>query len=299
MAVSRRSVLLGLGTWAAVGGHTLWRHSSGPRGPVRVVSWNLRNFSGATTPTSRHAPGHDLERLAGHFAAFDADVFCFQEVLDPSQLPALLPGYTLQASGTGGAHGQQLVIARRASIVAEPAVTDPCTVLDPALRPTLVQPLWLEDQRWSIAVVHLKATPAGHSIRAAQRGPLLRMLDALPRPRLVVGDFNTTGARTGSPAREITSVCREFESVGLHRVQPTLPCTAYWEGGRFDRFSEPSVLDHVFTEGAAPAAPAVQVAPGLQCSRSSCKPLTSTPAYPDLDLERVSDHCPLLIDISG
>lgn len=266
---------------------------------MRVVSWNLRNFSGSTTPTSRHAPGHDLERLAGHFAAFDADVFCFQEVLDPSKLSPLLPGYTLEASGTGGAHGQQLVIARRAAIVAESAVTDLCTVLDPGLRPTFVQRLWLDGRCWAFAVVHLKATPAGHSVRLAQRAPLLRMLDTLPRPRLVVGDFNTTGARTGSPAREITSMCDAFSAVGLHRVQPTLPCTAYWEGARFDRFSEPSVLDHVFTEGATPTAPAVHVAPGLQCARGECEPLTSTPAYPDLDLERVSDHCPLLIDISG
>lgn len=264
-----------------------------------MVSWNLRNFSGASTPTSRHAPGHDLARLADHFAAFDADVFCLQEVLNPAALGPLLPGYTLEASATGGAHGQRLVIARRANLRAEPPFTDPCTALNPGLRPTLVQSLLLGGQRWSIVVVHLKATPAGHPIRQAQRRPLVQMLEGLPRPRLVVGDFNTTGARGGSPASEITSVCDEFAAVGLHRVRPSLPCTAYWEGSRFDRFSEPSVLDHVFAERAAPGAPAVQVAPGLQCSRSECEPITSTPAYPDLDLERVSDHCPLIIDVLG
>ncbi len=299
MAISRRSLLLGLGTSAAVGGHTLWRRRSADRGTVRVVSWNLRNFSGSTTPTSKHAPGHDLARLADHLQRFDADVFCFQEVLEPPQLGALLPGYRLEASSTGGAHGQHLVIARRASIPAQPSSTDPCTVLNPGLRPTLVQPLWLAGRCWSVVVVHLKATPAGHAIRQAQREPLLRMLDRLPRPRLVVGDFNTTGPRGGSPAAEITSLSTDLSVADLQRVHPSLPCTAYWEGGRFDRFAEPSVLDHVFTERAARTAPAVQVAPGLQCARADCAPLTSTPAYPDLDYERVSDHCPLIIDISG
>lgn len=299
MAVSRRSVLLGLGTWAAVGSHALWRRHSTPRGSVRIVSWNLRNFSGSSTRTSQHAPGHDLGRLAGHLEAFDADVFCLQEVLEPSKLVGLLPGYTVEASKTGGAHGQQLVIARRAPIRAEPAVTDPCTALNAGLRPAFVQSLWLGEQRWTIVVVHLKATPAGHDLRRAQRGPLLQMLGGLPRPRLVVGDFNTTGARRGSPAGEIASLSADFSGAGLRRVHPSLPCTAYWEGGRFDRFAEPSVLDHVFTERAAPAAPEVQVAPGLHCSRNACAPLLSTPAYPDLDYERVSDHCPLVIDVSG
>lgn len=282
-----------------VGTHALWRRVTERRGRIRVVSWNLRNFSGAQTPTSKHAPGHDLTRLAGHFSAFDADVFCLQEVLRPAALRPLLPGYTLEASETGGAHGQRLVIARRASIAAEPAFTDPSTALNPGLRPALVQSVELGGQRWSVVVVHLKATPAGYDIRQVQRRALLAMLEDLPRPRLVVGDFNTTGSRGGVPASEITSMSEGFSTVGLHRVVPTLPCTAYWEGARFDRFAEASVLDHVFAEWAAPAAPAVQVAPGLQCARNGCKALTSTPAYPDLDLERVSDHCPLVIDVLG
>lgn len=280
-----------------MGSHALWRRATGPRGQPRLVSWNLRNFSGSQSATSKHARGHDLARLAGHFAAFDADVLCLQEVLDPPALRPLLPGYTLEASESGGAHGQRLVIARRASIPARAAFTDASTALNPGLRPTLVQSIEMREQRWSVVVVHLKATPAGHPVREAQRRSLLGLLQGLPRPRLVVGDFNTTGARGGAPASEITSMCEEFSAVGLHRVVPTLPCTAYWEGARFDRFAEPSVLDHVFVERAAPAAPAVQVAPGLQCSRSRCTPVSSTPAYPDLDLERVSDHCPLIIDV--
>ncbi len=292
-------MLIGLAAWGAVGAHAWWRRDPAPPGSIRIVSWNLRNFSGATAPTSRHAPGHDLDRLAEHFAAFDADVLCLQEVLDPGALQPLLPDYVLDASGDGGAHGQQLVIARRGPISAAPPHTDPCTVLNPGLRPTLVQSLFLDGLRWSIVVVHLKATPAGHAVRQVQHEALVQMLKDVPQPRLVVGDFNTTGRRGGSPADEISSLCAAFSTVGLQRVQPRLPCTAYWEGGRFDRFEEPSVLDHVFIEGAPPHAPAVHVAPGLQCSRSDCAPITSTSAYPDLDLERVSDHCPLLIDVLG
>ncbi len=263
------------------------------------MSWNLRNFTGETPATSKHALGHDLDRLASHFADFDAAVLCLQEVIRPAALEAMLPGYTLESSQTGGAHGQRLVIARRETISAGPALTDPCTVLNPGLRPTLVQSLALDGRRWSVAVVHLKATPAGHAIRQAQRRSLLQVLERLPRPRLMVGDFNTTGSPTTSPEAEIASLTAAFADLGLHRVPLTLPCSAYWEGGRYDRFKQPSILHHVFADRAAPLAPALQVAPGTHCRRHQCGPLSSTEAYPDLDYDRVSDHCPLVLDLHG
>jgi len=299
MPLSRRTLLLGAGTWLGVGAHVWWRHRGEARPSLRLVSWNLRNFSGERTATSRHAPGHDLERLAGHLEALDADIFCFQEVLRPQALEALLPGHTLEASASGGAHGQRLVIARRHSIRAGPAHTDPCTVLSPRVRPVLEQRLTVHGHGISVVTVHLKAGRHGHELRAAQHLALSTHLRDVPSPRVVVGDFNTTGSPTTSPEAEIASLTAAFADLGLHRVPLTLPCSAYWEGGRYDRFKQPSILDHVFADRAAPLAPALQVAPGTHCRRHQCGPLSSTEAYPDLDYDRVSDHCPLVLDLHG
>ncbi len=264
----------------------------------RVVSWNLRNYSGRREATSRHAPGHDLDRLAGHLQSLDADVYCLQEVLSPSALEPLLPGFSLEASDGGGGHGQRLVIARRAERTASRAFTDGCTALTPRLRPVLHQRVRFEFGELSVVVVHFKAGRGGFEVRQAQRAALLRFLRTVPPPRIVVGDFNTTGSTNLGPAAEIASLQTAFSEAGLQRVPPRLPCTAYWEGSQFDRFKEPSVLDHVFIERAGPGAPAVQVAPGTLCARHHCGALRSTAAYPDLDYERVSDHCPLVIDLS-
>lgn len=297
--LSRRTLLTGAAVWAGIGAHAWWSRRSVASAGLRVCSWNLRNFSGRREATSRHAPGHDLERLADTLAAIDADIFCFQEVLVPDALRALLPGHTLEASTTGGAHDQHLVIARRSTLSASPARTDPCTALTPRLRPILAQRLQTPRGPLSVVVVHLKAGRQGFELRRDQRQALLRTLADLPRPRLVVGDFNTTGSKTVSPEREIASLAAAFAAEDLRRVEPSLPCSAYWEGGRFDRYEEASILDHVFIDGAPPLAPAVQVAPGLHCRRHRCRPLRSTEAYPDLDYERVSDHCPMVLDVSG
>lgn len=299
MAISRRTLLVGAATWTAVGAHAWWRRPPPPPRGTRLVSWNLRNFSGRSDATSRHAPGHDLERLAGHLEALDADVYCFQEVLEPSALEPLLPGFRLEASETGGGHGQHLVIARRRDLAATPARTDPCTALTPRLRPVLSQRIALPPGQVSVAVVHLKASQRGFEVRRAQRAALVQRLRSLPTPRLVVGDFNTTGSTVVSSQAEIASWADALSQVDLHRVTPAEPCTAYWEGARFDRFKEPSTLDHVFVDGAPPFASAVRVAPGTLCDRHHCGVLSSTDAYPDLDYERVSDHCPLVIDVSA
>ncbi len=272
------------------------RGGTRPRGP-RLVSWNLRNYSGDTAARSAHAPGHDLDRLAAALAELDADVFCFQEVTEPDALGQVLPDYVLAASKTGGAHRQHLVIARRPSVRASgPARTDPCTALTDRLRPMLTQGVVLDGCPVTLAVVHLKAGRSGHDIRAEQRRALIARLSKLPAPRIVVGDFNTTGSIRGEPDAEIASLAADLEAIGLQRAAPSLPCTAYWEGRRFDRFKEPSTLDHVFADGAGLNAPPLRVAPRAHCAEQVCRPLSSTDAYPNLDYERVSDHCPLVLD---
>ncbi len=301
MQLSRRTLLLGTATWSAVGLHAWTTRTTGsaPADRWRLVTWNLRNYGGHERARSRHAPGHDLDRLARALARLNADVLCLQEVTAPAALARVLPGYRWQASTQGGAHDQRLVIARRPGINAAAARTDPCTQLEPGCRPILTQVVELRGRPTTIVVVHLKAGPRGHGLRVRQRDALVRRLASLPAPRLVVGDFNTTGPVAGDASTEIASLRRQLATTGLRSAELVRNCTAYWEGRRHDRFKEPSILDHVFHDGAARNAPAVQAAPGSHCRRHACEPFISTTAYPDLDYERVTDHCPLVVDVSS
>ncbi len=303
LALRRRTLLLGGLVWAAAGARSWSRPAPRwSRSSLRLVTWNLRNFSGAdpSHPTP-HAPGHDRARLADRLRALDADVFCFQEVQRPDVLAGLLPEYALEISSHGGRNDQHIVTAWRRPITRQGAAwSEPSLADGGRLRPALVTPLRMGSTDVTLIAVHLKATPAGARRRTAQWNALADLLDRVPGPRLVVGDFNTTGGPERSADAEIEALSAVLERKGLRRAQPVGNCTAYWDGIRHDRWKEPSTLDHVFIEaGWGNSGSLVQAAPGTPCSRHGCEPFISTPAYPDLDYERVSDHCPLVVHLSS
>lgn len=37
---------------------------------------------------------------------------------------------------------------------------------------------------------------------------------------------------------------------------------------------------------------------GTHCASHSCQPFRSTEAYPEPDFERLSDHCPIVLDLT-
>lgn len=291
----RRDFGLGAAAWAAALAVPWQRNTQAAAvDATRLVSWNLRNYSGSATATSEHAPGHDNQRLHAHLEDIAADVYCFQEVQNPAALAAILPGYDLQISEHGGRHDQYLVHACRHTLT-PPRLSYSDHRLDNggALRPALVSFATFGEQTWTIIGVHLKATPSGLPIRTEQWRHLADLVRELPAPRIVAGDFNTA---TGPS--EIASLAKVLSSCGLEHVPPTRPCSAYWEGRRRDSWKQPSTLDHVFIESRADRpAPWVQAAPGTHCRSHGCESFASSDAYPDLDYERVSDHCPLLVDI--
>jgi endonuclease/exonuclease/phosphatase family metal-dependent hydrolase len=258
---------------------------------LRIVTWNVRNF-----PDESEA-SHLAERLE----RLDADVVAFQELRDPVAAAALVPRHALHVSRGGGRGGQHVALAFDDTVLERLAGPFEHTSLtmDGRVRPALSMRLRHRDAgiTFDVMVVHLKATPRGHTLRRAQWAHLRAIAETKGDeiPLVVLGDFNVTGPPGGSSELELAALDRHLGRVGLRRLEAG-PCTAYWEGARHDAWKEPSLLDLVWVRSARGWKDLRAHAWG-PCARYACQPFRSTPAYPDSDLLRGSDHCPVSVDV--
>lgn len=269
-----------------------------PRGDaLRLVSWNLANFAGAES-------GHDLDRIREVIAELDPDVLALQEIKDPQALAALLPDWQLQVSEQGGRGRQRLAIAWRADRVELLASEEhPQLSLGGRVRPGLSAYLRGRDggpDFW-LLVVHLKAMPDAIELRREQWPRLLDIANATSkrdRDLLIVGDFNTTGPPGGKPEIEHRELDRALAPSGLRRLPCATGCTAYYDGQRRDAWKEPSEIDLMYARDLAESLrEGAQIHSGTHCAASRCRDFRSSDAYPVRDYEKVSDHCPLVVDL--
>lgn len=265
---------------------------------LRLVSWNLGNFP---------REDQDLPRLRERLLALEPDVVAVQEIKEPEVLRELMPEWRLAISEQGGAGHQRvgfLYDPRTIELVGEPAEHRGLTMKG------RVRPAFSAYMRrlphgpdFHAVVVHLKARPDGFELRRKQWPALAQVLAELGRSDadiVLLGDFNTTGPEDGSPGRELEQLDAALAPAGVQRVRNEAGCSAYWDGRRRDAWKEPSLLDLAWTGGLAesigPESSTTVLGP---CARHRCDPFRSTDAYPELDYERVSDHCPIVIDLAS
>jgi endonuclease/exonuclease/phosphatase family metal-dependent hydrolase len=304
--------LLGALVWAYLGPQLRERGGLSGAGPpargdrMRVVSWNLENFSGA-------ASGHDLERMREIIEQLDPDVLAVQEIKDPEALASLLPGWEIALSHAGGRGDQLLGVAVRPDRVALlDRAEHPQLSLDGRVRPGFS--VYLRGHEggpdFRLVVVHLKAMPDAIDLRREQ-WPVLATIahDGLSsgpgagdRDLLIVGDFNTTGpsgAGARGPATEQEELARVLAPAELRRLPNASGCTAYYDGQRRDAWQEPSEIDLVWARDLAESLePDTQVRSGTHCAEERCRDFRSSDAYPVRDYESISDHCPVVLDLA-
>ncbi len=263
---------------------------------LRMATWNLRNFP---------AEGQDLARLQARLAELDADVIAVQEVHDAEALRALMPGWELHLSQSGGRGGQ------RVGFLYDPQVVELLGAPREHKELTMgggVRPGFSGRLRpraggadFSLLVVHLKARAEGHDLRRKQWVTLAQVAEELQRedPDLVVaGDFNVTGPPGGVPEDELGALDQSLGAVGLSRVRNSAGCSAYWDGPRRDAWQVPSLLDLVWVAGLT-GAQELEARSLLHCARHHCKTFRSTAKYPERDYADLSDHCPVVVDLRG
>jgi endonuclease/exonuclease/phosphatase family metal-dependent hydrolase len=268
---------------------------------LRIVDWNLHNFPG----------DHDLPRLRDQLDRLAPHVLALQEILDPAALVELRPGFRWHASAFGGRHGQHLAIGWDPAVVHVDAFVEHDTLtMDGKVRPALsayVRSLATSPSSgpdFHLVVVHLKATRDGHDIRREQWPRLVQALAAhraaapVDDDLLVVGDFNVAGGPTVSTDEELDALALALAPAGLEPWDTVGGCTAYWDGRRRDAWLEPSRLDLVWSAGLREVAPGDRRTwPGTHCERHHCRSFSATEHHPDPDAHRISDHCPVVIDL--
>lgn len=264
---------------------------------LRIVDWNLHNFPG----------DHDLPRLHARLDALAPHVLALQEILDPSALAELRPGFRWHASTLGGRNNQHLAIGWDPAVVTVDAfVEHEALTMDGKVRPALSAHVRSRagGPDLHLVVVHLKATRDGHDVRREQWP---RLVDAIAAHRaaapadddlLVVGDFNVAGGSEVSTADELDALALALAPAELALWDTVGGCTAYWDGRRRDAWLEPSRLDLVWAAGLAEVAEGDRRTwPGTHCERHRCQAFAASEHHPDPDAHGLSDHCPVVIDL--
>jgi endonuclease/exonuclease/phosphatase family metal-dependent hydrolase len=280
----RRTIVTAAVVGALVGLRSL-RCASRREDALTIATFNLRNFP---------SPDQDPTHLAETFERLDADVVALQEVRDPGALVPLLPGYSVHVSLAGGLRSQRVGIAfdRRRVQLRESPWEDARLDLGGRVRPAFVSLLATPVGSLAIVVVHLKAGRQGADARRLQWDALVDLVGELPRPVVLLGDFNTTGG-----VAERTDLAAALRSVDLVPIVNNEGCSAYWDGVRHDAWQEPSLLDLAFVTASGEIGALDGAMPRAHCARHACEPFVSTEAHPDRDLLRGSDHCPVRFEL--
>lgn len=298
-------------------------------GTIRLASWNLRWFPRGCPP-DRDCPGAatDVDWLACGLAWMQVDVVAVQEVLrgpaGERGLDAIVRGLEQRTGGRWqsdvqacGETGAQAVgfLWNAARVALEEGADlwemngdrragprDACAArLRPGRYARLRSPGGLDA---SLVAVHLdsgrrdldwdRRRRALARLREARVGER-RLLD-VDEDVVVLGDFNSMGRGEGppvSPGAEIAGLGAELGR-GFRSAHPRPVCTAYYRSGpkRHDR----TLLDHAFVSTPLVRAVAGARVSGL-CAAVSCRDSIGG-AMPGA-FERLSDHCPILVDLAA
>jgi endonuclease/exonuclease/phosphatase family metal-dependent hydrolase len=280
----------------------------------RLATWNIRFFP---------EPSTDRERTGKILADLDADLIAVQEIADSDSLAAMLEAVNArlaqQARASGltsprryehilaesGGHGGQFVgyIYDQNAVSISDVETLTRLQMTPDLRPGLFARVTSlrGGLDFQVIVMH---TDSGTKDRDYQNR--LRFMDSLAvelsvrgetdSDVIVLGDLNTMGrladeelARV-TAEEEIADLDAKAGEMGLRRLPVSPSCTEYYQG-------KGSFLDHILVSRAMTEAPSNAVARVAgYCAVAGCQPVD-----PDLmpyDYRHVSDHCPVVIDLT-
>lgn len=272
-------------------------------GTVTVGTFNIRLF-----PDRETVPQAVAERLA----ELGADVVMVQEIRDASAFDAVLAEVSASTGRDYDAvlgpmcRGTELRVGvvfdrKRFSLSEhrEQVQLDPqgrCSCRD-GHPPALLAVLDAGGQRLAVMSVHLQfgARRWQYRARREQWEELVASMDRVEQefgvPLVIGGDFNSTGW-SDDDRGERRFIQAMAQQAGAALATVDVGCTAYWQPNRRTRQYIPSMLDHVLVRGGT-----VLGAESLgMCAALGGQPRADDEGNPDF--ERVSDHCPVRVELS-
>jgi len=285
-----------------------------PGGYFRIATWNIRFFPQPTT---------DMDRTAEILAGLDADVIAVQEIADADALTVLLDRVNASLADRAVAAGRvrprhyDFVLAESGGHggISVGYVYDENTVrlsgvetltslqMTPDLRPALLAHVTAlrGGLDFQVIVTH---TDSGTKIRDYTHR--MEFLDSLAveldrrwkdeADFVVLGDLNTMGhleegeSRRVPGEQELAILDRKAWRMGLRRLPATPSCTEYYRGNG-------SFLDHILVSVSMREVPPNAVARVAgYCAEARCRPVD--PDNMPYDYAHVSDHCPVVIDLT-
>lgn len=286
---------------------------------ARLVAWNIRWFPDGGPGKSESEQPTDIEWLACALAYLNADVVALEEVKAyPRALQKLAEVRARLDRWTGGKHQAHLddcepVAAQHVGLLWNEKrvkaqdfevfgelnpLASPCqNHLRPGLGARFLFPRGLDLQ---VVAVHLKSggEPRARELRARSLERLPAVLEAVTRRHgdgdlLVLGDFNTMGCSSCSPALDGKAE-RDELAVRLNRASPPLSvlptkpgCSHYFSG-------KAGLLDLMVAPRAMRELGAAEVTASGLCGELACAPLPAAAPAAQRDL---SDHCPIVVDL--
>lgn len=283
---------------------------------ARVGAWNLHWFPDGRPGQAKPDAGADLEWLACTIAWLEVDVLAVEELKDgPHADQALLTLRTRLRELTGknyelllddcplasGQHVGLLYDEGRARLLRHATVAElnphgePCKdQLRPGLAGYFGFPGGLD---LSIVAVHLKSGTKARDLELRDRsfrafGKAAAQIRSFTNDRdiLVLGDMNTMGCEHCSEAvpatDELTRAGEKLRAAAFQRVPAEARCSHFYSG-------KATLLDWAAASSLAELPPARRLVVSGLCAELDCKP----PRGEQDALRRLSDHCPIYLDI--
>ena len=295
----------------------------GPRsiaGSVRIASWNIRWFPDNQLATQGSAPGTDLRWLSCAIALLRAPLLAVQEFrVHPSAVARTEELLRLLDARTGGKWQVRLDDCPRESDTRVGFLYDAARVraadfntfpeLSGAtdcrndLHPGLSGRFVFEAFDATVISVHARWGFEQQSLEW-RRSARSRLSSVVARAAesagdadvIVLGDFNTNGARGVGAALSAAAEIGELQTAvrhgtpGMRLLPPDRRCTQHEPHG------EAHLLDHALVSREMQELPplaAAQVAGICSSRQCSAAGVTGSPYY-----ERLSDHCPIVIELA-
>jgi endonuclease/exonuclease/phosphatase family metal-dependent hydrolase len=277
---------------------------------MRVATYNIRNFGKGDT---------DVERLAEIVRGLDADVVAIQEIQSDRAVAGLARrissggrNYRYALSKCGGRSDMKVgflfdgerVVLRRTKEYPEldPGGGGSCgggerAALLGVFVPRSEESTARDEDAIQLLVIHL--TPGGDREQVAKREAqwkrahqiVASVRDAGARHVAILGDTNSTGYLDNDHG-ERDAIDRAAGEAGMVVTTSDLDCSEYWKTR--EGIYSPSLLDHVVATRGLVRGGSMRVSG--YCEELRCKAIES--GEPPSDFSRVSDHCPVTVEMS-